>query len=112
MDTSPRKNPQYNEKADELDEEFRACPQSSNLTPPIDDNAVASRRPNGPRSYIIRFPYCPNVQLSPQHILRCPAIHTHTHTQARLFKISPEDLIFSDKAVEVDETTFDSFEAI
>ncbi|GFX13087.1 hypothetical protein TNCV_2357431 [Trichonephila clavipes] len=39
----------------------------------------------------------PNDQLSPQHILSCPAI------QGRLFKISPEDpddLIFFDKAVE------------
>ncbi|GFT05419.1 hypothetical protein TNCV_124211 [Trichonephila clavipes] len=50
------------------------------------------------RSYTNNCSKFPNVQLSPQHILSCPAI------QARLFKICPKDpdyLIFSDKAVEV-----------
>ncbi|GFW45971.1 hypothetical protein TNCV_3275891 [Trichonephila clavipes] len=60
----------------------------------------------GQKSHINHCPNCPNVQLSPQHILSCPAI------QARLFKISsedPEDLIFCDKAVEVAEAVFGSF---
>ncbi|GFV65337.1 RNase H domain-containing protein [Trichonephila clavipes] len=33
-----------NEKADELAKESRACPQSSNLSTPLDTNAVANRR--------------------------------------------------------------------
>ncbi|GFW96127.1 hypothetical protein TNCV_958401 [Trichonephila clavipes] len=47
--------------------------------------------------------HCPNVQLSPQHVLNFPVI------QASLFKISPEDpddLIFSDETVEVAEAVF------
>ncbi|GFX68648.1 hypothetical protein TNCV_1800611 [Trichonephila clavipes] len=63
---------------------------------------------DGQRAYINHCPNRPNVQLSPQYILSCPAI------QARLFKISPEDpgdLIFSDKAVENAEAVFDSFGA-
>ncbi|GFX50473.1 hypothetical protein TNCV_2429421 [Trichonephila clavipes] len=64
---------------------------------------------DGQRSYTNHCPNCPNVQLFPQHILSCPTI------QARLFKISPEDpedLIFSDKAIEVAEVVFDIFGAI
>ncbi|GFW27366.1 hypothetical protein TNCV_590611 [Trichonephila clavipes] len=64
---------------------------------------------DGQRSYTNHCPNYPNVQLSSQHILSCPAIH------ARLFKVSPEDpedLIFSYKAVEAAETVFDSFGAI
>ncbi|GFX66009.1 transposable element Tcb1 transposase [Trichonephila clavipes] len=48
-------------------------------------------------------PNCPNVQLSPQHILSFPEVQT------RLFKINPEDpedWISSDKAVEVAEASF------
>ncbi|GFW23643.1 retrovirus-related Pol polyprotein from transposon 297 [Trichonephila clavipes] len=64
---------------------------------------------DGNRSKTNHCPSCPNVQLSSQHILSCPEI------QARLIKISTddlEDLIFSDKAVEVAEAVFDSFKAI
>ncbi|GFS77846.1 hypothetical protein TNCV_3031721 [Trichonephila clavipes] len=64
---------------------------------------------DGQRSYTNHCPNCPNVQLSPQHILSCPA------TQTRIFKISSkdqDDLIFSDKAVEVAEAVEDSLEAI
>ncbi|GFW88212.1 hypothetical protein TNCV_2649051 [Trichonephila clavipes] len=52
---------------------------------------------DGKRSYKNHCQNCPNAQLSLQHALSCPAI------QAKLFKISPEDpedVIFSDKAVE------------
>ncbi|GFV74172.1 hypothetical protein TNCV_2848911 [Trichonephila clavipes] len=57
------------------------------------------------RSNTNHIPYCPNVQLSPQHTLSCPAI------QVRLFKIclkDPKYLMFSDKAFEVAEAVFDS----
>ncbi|GFS98567.1 hypothetical protein TNCV_2987011 [Trichonephila clavipes] len=60
---------------------------------------------DGQRSYTNHCPNCPNLQLSPQHILSCPSI------QARLIKISPEDpedLIFSYEAVEVAKDVFDS----
>ncbi|GFX40997.1 hypothetical protein TNCV_2216951 [Trichonephila clavipes] len=64
----------------------------------------------GQRSCSNHYPNCPNVQLSPQHILSCPEF-----TQAQLFKISQndlEDLIFSDKAVEAAEVVFDNFGTI
>ncbi|GFU33336.1 hypothetical protein TNCV_4920831 [Trichonephila clavipes] len=61
---------------------------------------------DGQKTSQIIAPTVLNVQLCPQHILSCPAI------QARLFKINPEDLIFSDKAVEVAEAVFNSFRAI
>ncbi|GFX88353.1 hypothetical protein TNCV_1705731 [Trichonephila clavipes] len=51
---------------------------------------------DGQESYTNHYPNCPNVQLSPQHILSCPAI------QARIFKVRQEDteyFIFSDKAI-------------
>ncbi|GFV54241.1 hypothetical protein TNCV_3467561 [Trichonephila clavipes] len=53
---------------------------------------------DGQRSYTNHCPNYLNIQQSPQHILSCSAIQERE--RARLFKISPEDLIFSDKAVE------------
>ncbi|GFX12195.1 hypothetical protein TNCV_1103131 [Trichonephila clavipes] len=50
---------------------------------------------DGQRSHANHCPNCTNVQLSLQHVFGCPEI------QSRLFEISPEYLIFSDKAVEV-----------
>ena len=64
---------------------------------------------DGQRSYSKHSPYCPDFYLSPQHTFGCLAL------QVRLFKINledPDDLIFSDKAVEVAEAIFDSFGAI
>ncbi|GFV90103.1 nup43 [Trichonephila clavipes] len=64
---------------------------------------------DGQRSYTNHCQNCPNVQLSPQHILSSPAI------QAMHLNISlkdPEDLIFSDKVVEVAEALFDCFGTI
>ncbi|GFV84231.1 RNase H domain-containing protein [Trichonephila clavipes] len=61
---------------------------------------------DGQKRYTNHCPNCSNVQLSPQHVLNCPAI------KASVFKIGPEDpenLIFSDKAVEVAEGDEDSF---
>ncbi|GFS53952.1 hypothetical protein TNCV_3761721 [Trichonephila clavipes] len=62
------------------------------------------------RSYTNHCSDCPNVQLSPQHILSCcPEI------QDRLFKMSPEDpedFISTDKVVEFAEAVEDSFGVI
>ena len=62
---------------------------------------------DGQRSYTRLCPHCPdNIQLSPQHILSCPAM------LAKLFNISIEDpveLLFTDKAVEIARAVFDSF---
>ncbi|GFX66762.1 hypothetical protein TNCV_3048601 [Trichonephila clavipes] len=73
---------------------FPSSPYNASIITRLKTKLVKGRKisTDGQRSYTNHCPICPNVQLSPQH--SCPTI------QARLFKISPEDLIFPDKAVE------------